>query len=115
MRKRFILFVVLTLSLASAACAKNGSEYLGKWQDPARPNSGTLEIDRNGDGYLVKITVPGMFGGKPQTTTVPAVAKDGSLQMEGALQGTTLTRVKDTDGLLLSGGFGGNAEMKRVK
>jgi hypothetical protein len=115
MRKLLILFAVFILSLSLTACAKNGCEYLGKWQDPARPNSGTLEISRNGDSYLVKITVPGMFGGKAQTTTVPASAKDGLLQMEGALHGTTLTHVKDTDGLLLSGGFGGNAEMKRVK
>jgi hypothetical protein len=115
MRKLLVPFSVFILSLSLISCAKSSNEYLGKWQDPARPNSGTLEISRNGDNYLVNITVRGMFGGKPQTTTVPAVAKDGLLQVEGALHGTTLTYVKATDGLLLSGGFGGNAEMKRVK
>jgi len=115
MRKYALVSVVLSLVLAFSACSKQGSEYLGKWQDPANPNSGTLEVSRNGDNYLIKITAPGFFGGKPQTTTTSAVAKDGLLHMEGAMGGTVLTYVKATDGLLISGGFGGNAEMKRVK
>lgn len=107
--------LVLVLTLALGACTKSGSEYLGKWTDPAHPNSGSLEVSRNGESYLVTITKPGFGGGKPQSVSVPAVAKDGLLHIPGAFGETTLTYVKASDGLLFSGGMGGAAEMKRVK
>lgn len=115
MRKYGLLLIVFSLALVLTACQKAGSEYLGKWQDTAHPNSGTIEIARNGDGYLMTITMPGTFGGKPQSRTVPAVAKDGLLQIGSGFGSMTLTYVKNTDGLLVSGGLGGNGDMKRVK
>ena len=115
MRKYGLLLVVFSLALVLSACTKAGSEYLGKWQDAAHPNNGTIEITRNGDNYLVTIAMPGAFGGKPQSKTIPAVAKDGLLQIGCGLGSMTLTYVKDTDGLLVSGGLGANGEMKRIK
>lgn len=114
MRKHGFLLVVFSLALVLTACQKAGGEYLGKWQDTAHPNNGTIEITRNGDNYLMTITMQG-FGGKPQARTVPAVAKDGLLQIGSGFGSMTLTYVKNTDGLLVSGGLGGNGEMKRVK
>jgi hypothetical protein len=97
-------------------CTKTADKYLGKWQDPAKPKSGVIEIAMNGDNYLMKLTVNG-FGGVPRTTTVPAVAKDGSLQINGGtgLTGLSLTYIKNSDSLLMSGGMGGNGELKRVR
>jgi hypothetical protein len=115
MRKYCLLLVVFSLALVLSACQKAGSEYLGKWQDAAHPNSGTIEITRNGDTYLVMITMPGAFGGKPQSKTIPAVVKDGLLQIGSGFGSMTLTYVKGTDGLLASGGLGATGEMKRIK
>jgi hypothetical protein len=114
-RKYVSYLVVFSMALILAACGRSGSEYLGKWQDSVNPDRGTIEISRNGDNYLVKITTVG-FRGKQNLATVPAVAKNGLLEIPaGAMGGVTLTYVKDSDALLVSGGLGGNSEMKRVK
>lgn len=111
----FVLVLLLVLTLAIGACAKSGSEYLGKWSDPAQPNRGSLEVSRNGESYLVIIAKPVFGGGKPESVSIPAVGKDGLLHIQGAFGETTLTYMKASDGLLFSSGMGGSTEMKRVK
>ncbi len=104
---------VAAITLVLAGCAKAGSEYLGKWQN-IKSQSDQFEIVRNGDNFLVTKTTQG-FSGKPSSTTLSCVLRDGILQSTGGFATATLTYVKATDRLTTPGMFGGNVEYERVK
>ena len=107
------LVLLLVVTLTWLGCSKAGTEYLGKWQNMKNKND-QFEIVRNGDNFLVTKTTRG-FSGKPSSTTVSCVLKDGVLQSTGTFATATLTHIKATDRLTTPGMFGGNVEYERVK
>jgi hypothetical protein len=109
--RALILFVAVTLLWVG--CGKPGTDYLGKWQNLKNKND-QFEIVRNGDNFLLTKTTQG-FSGKPQTTTVSCVLKDGILESKGGFMTATLTYVKATDRLTTPGMFGGSVEYERMK
>jgi hypothetical protein len=108
-RLRAVVFIMLLW----VGCAKSGSEYLGKWKNVKNKND-QFEIARNGDNFLLTKTTVGIFG-KPQTSTVTCVLKDGILESKGGFVTATLTHVKATDRLTTPGMMGGTVEYERVK
>lgn len=96
----------------SACTGAGGDEYLGKWVD-AKSEKNTLEIIRNGEGFIINKTEPSFLTGKVTTDQIPAVLKDGLLQVNGGA--AALTHVKASDVLLIPNFGGGSNEYKRVK
>src|SRR5258707_1312613 len=71
-------------------------------------------IQRNGDNFLITRSSVNLFGNS-QTTTVPAVVKDGLLQVQGGFGTATITYVKAADRVTAPALLGGNVEYERVK
>lgn len=105
---------VAALALLSA-CSESGSEYIGKWVN-SESSSTTMEISRNGENFLIKETTPVMWGkkGETNTSTGPAVMKDGMLHVQGALGTPTISHIKQNDTLAVTALFG-TREYKRAK
>ena len=101
------LLRVITISLFCIAflngCRSTGSEFLGKWVNKANPTD-SFQVVRNGDEFLI-VSPAGKVG---------AIYKDGALEVKGALLSADLTYVKQID-TLLTPGFFGNVEYKRLK
>lgn len=111
--KKFLLLVVTALLLA---CSKPGSEYLGQWVNTGDAQN-TLEIVRNGEGFLVKETRPALFGGQGETRTnnMPAVLRDDVLQMQTALGAISIGHIKESDTLTVPGLLGISTEYRRAE
>jgi len=108
LRTVIILFIV---GFSLTACSKAGNEYLGKWQNTVNSHD-EIEIVRNGDNFLIKVNAP-TLAGKYEATTVPAILKDGILEVQGNFLATSFTYVKATDTLTTAAMFGGNVEYRR--
>jgi hypothetical protein len=108
----YAIFVLVLAACNHGSSSGPGTEYLGKWIKADNADT-TLEISRNGEGFLISATEPGRFGAGPQTTTMPATYKDGVLQVVGGL-GSGFTYLKDKDMILSP--FGRQSDLfKRVK
>lgn len=104
----------LALAVALAACGEQGKEYVGKWQSKGNAKA-TAAIERNGDNFVLKISEPVVYGGgKTETTSTPAVYKDGMLELSNGFSMVKISYVKDTDTLLMPT-MGGSVEYSRVK
>jgi predicted small lipoprotein YifL len=104
----------LAVASALAACGKQGNEYVGNWQAKEHTNR-TATIERNGDNFVIKVTEPSVFErNKLDTEVLPAVYKDGMLEVSGIFGSPKISYVKDTDTLLMPTG-GGSIEYRRVK
>lgn len=104
----------LTLTMALSACGQQGKEYVGDWQAKERANR-TVTIERNGDNFVIKQTEPMLYGnGKTQTSSIPAVYKDGMLEVSNGFGIVKISYVKNTDTLLMPT-MGGSMEYRRVK
>lgn len=110
--KTFLLAV--SASLLLAACGDSADAYLGKWQHMKNEKE-TVEIVRNGDTYLLKQTAPSIFDGKLATKSVPAVMKDGLMQINAGLGPVTIGHIKSSDTLTVPGMMGNTHEYKRMK
>ena len=108
-----IIIVIVVVGFSLMACSKAGNEYLGKWQNITNSHD-EIEIVRNGDNFLIKVNAP-TLAGKYETTTVPAILKDGILEIQGSFLATSFTYVKATDTLTTAAIFGGNVEYQRKK
>lgn len=73
---------------------------LGTWVH-VKSEKRTIEIVRNGAAYIVRNTEPGMTSGKSDTTNIPAVMKDGALEIHNGF-GTVVFAVDTTTGHLTS-------------
>jgi hypothetical protein len=69
----------LVLMATLAGCgAKSGGEYVGKWVNVTYTDH-ILNIERNGDGFMVRDSHPSFVTGKPETKNIPATYKEGQL------------------------------------
>lgn len=73
--KKLICGVAMALGLAG--CGGVGSEYVGQWVMVADDCS-TMEIAKDGDGFVVKVDPTGIPGKK--IISVPASLNDGKLK-----------------------------------
>ncbi|RKF18951.1 hypothetical protein D6851_14245 [Altericroceibacterium spongiae] len=98
----------LFLSIAMlAACGQSGSEYVGKWVS-TKNEKNTMVIDRNGDGFMVRISETSFLTGKPRNRNFPATLEDGLLHFSVGMGEVTLA-VDEATGHLT----GGNADYKK--
>lgn len=105
---------LISLTAALSACGSQGKEYVGTWQAKEYANR-TSVIERNGDNFVLKLTEPVMYGhGKTSTTSIPAVYKDGMLEMSNGFGIMKMSYIKSTDTLLMPT-MGGSMEYRRVK
>lgn len=102
------------VAVLSACGQKGGSEFVGSWQAKEQANYQAV-VERNGDNFLIKITEPAAFSrGKIETQVVPAVYKDGMLEVATGFGTSKLSYVKGTDTLLMPT-MSGSMEYRRVK
>jgi len=107
-------FACVAVAAVLSACGQKGSEYVGNWQAKEHKNR-TAAIEKNGDNYLIKVTEPSMFErNKLDTVVLPAVYKDGLLEVSGVFGTSKVSYVKDTDTLLMPTNAG-SMEYRRVK
>lgn len=103
-----------TLAAALSACGLQGKEYVGSWQAKEHANR-SAAIERNGDNFVIKVTEPSIVKrGQADTETLPAVYKDGMLEISTGFGTSKISYVKDTDTLLMPT-MGGSMEYRRVK
>jgi len=92
-----------------AGCGNDGGkDFLGKWVN-VKSDKRTVEIVKNGDGYMIRNTGPSFFDGKMETKNIPATLKDGTLQVQTGMGVSTLT-VDKSSGHLTNG----QAEYRRL-
>jgi len=103
-----VMAVILSTVWFAGCGADAGSEYLGKWQR-IKFEKQTLQIDRNGDNFIVRETGPNMISGGVKTQNLPATLKDGILQISGQI-GTVGFVVDKASGHLT----GPNAEYQKI-
>lgn len=106
---------LLALAAALSACGQQqAKEYIGNWQAKEYANR-TVKIERNGDNFVIKTTAPTLYAaGQSNTTTLPAVYKDGMLEASNGLGTARISYVKESDTLLMPT-MGGSMEYRRVK
>lgn len=114
MKKYMKVFACIVFAAALSACGKQGSEYVGSWEAKQLKNR-AVAIERNGDNFVLKVTEPSFVKrGKLDTHVVPAVYKDGMLEVSTGFGMSKVSYVKDTDTLLMPT-MGGAMEYRRVK
>jgi hypothetical protein len=64
-----------------AGCAKvEGEKFVGHWVN-VQSQDEVMDIERNGESFMVRNTTPKFFSRKPKTENYPAIYKDGVLQV----------------------------------
>lgn len=105
--KRILGTAVAAVLLVSCG-TQQGSEYLGKWVS-TKSDKRTLEIERNGESFMVRNSEPSFFSGKVETKNIPATLEDGVLQVSVGF-GTISLAIDETSGHLTDG----QTEYRRV-
>ena len=105
---RLEISALLLVCMVLAGCNNAGSEYVGKWVN-VKSDKRTVEIERNGDSFMLRNTEPSFFSGKIETRSIPATLKDGTLQVQMGMGSVTISLDKGTGHLT-----DGQAEYKRV-
>jgi hypothetical protein len=108
MSMRLGIASLLLTCMALAGCHNAGSEYIGKWVS-VKSEKRTLEIERNGDSFMLRNTEPSFITGRIETKNIPATLKDGTLQVQLGMGAITLSLDKGTGHLT-----DGQAEYRRV-
>jgi len=101
--------MVVALALLTGCGSESGSEYIGKWVS-VESNVRMLEIERNGESFLIRNTEPSFFSGNVETKNIPATLKDGVLQLSLGFGTLSLAIDKASSGNLTDG----QTEYKRV-
>jgi hypothetical protein len=93
----------LAAAMLVAGCAKvEGEKFVGHWVN-VQTQEETMDIERNGEGFMVRSTTPKFFSRKPKTESYPAVYKDGTLQVSN--DGETVNfAIDEANGHLNTGG-----------
>ncbi len=106
--KRFWGSALMVLALLAGCGSNAGSEYIGKWVSVKNGNR-TLEIERNGESFMIRNTEPSFINGKVETNNIPGTLKDGVLQLSVGF-GTISLAIDKASGNLTDG----KAEYKRA-
>ncbi|WP_321818399.1 MULTISPECIES: hypothetical protein [unclassified Paraburkholderia] len=112
MYRRACALIAIAASAALGACGKPaGEEFVGKWAN--QKTKETVEISKNGDGFLLKDTTVNGFTG-PMTSTVPATYEKGVMQVATGF-GTMNVGYDRTHDVLIMPTMGGSVELSRAK
>lgn len=103
MLRKLMLSSIVALALLTGCDNNNGEKFLGKWVSINSENR-TVVIVRNGDSFLIRETAPVYLGSKLETTTIPAMLKDGSLQVQTRF-GLLPLAIDDSTGVLIDGQY----------
>lgn len=105
-RKCLSLSIVCVLLLTVAGCNKDsGAEYVGNWKKMSGRGPETRIVEKHGDVFVIRQSSfhNAFLGQKDQLEQVPAMLKDGALQIETGMGAETLVIDKTTGHLLASG------------
>jgi len=93
----------LAAALLVSGCSRiEGEKFVGHWVN-VQSQDETMDIERNGQTFMVRSTTPKFFSRQPKTESYPAVYKDGALQVTN--DGETVNFVIDqSNGHLNTGG-----------
>jgi hypothetical protein len=103
--------LISSLAITAVLCGcglKGGSEYVGKWVNVKYSNR-ILDIDRNGESFIVRDSRPSFIDGKPETKNIPATYKDGQLYIATGFGNVSLAIDKASGNLT-----DGKTEYKKV-
>ncbi|MDF3881089.1 hypothetical protein [Cupriavidus basilensis] len=100
--RKLLMAAAAIVTLLAGCGNQTGEEYIGKWVN-IKSEKRTLDIERNGDGFMVRNTEPSAWDGKIETKNIPAVLKDGALQVQTGGLGPVLLMVDKATGHLTSG------------
>ncbi|MCY0853101.1 hypothetical protein [Cupriavidus sp. D39] len=87
--KRLLGSALIILGVLAGCGNNSGSEYLGKWVN-LKSEKRFLEIERNGDSFMVRNTGPSFIDGKPETKNIPATYANGVLKVSMGMGDITL-------------------------
>jgi len=96
---RSIIFALMILGVL-VGCSSGGDEYIGKWTDIKHEKSFPMEIERNGDNFVVLRVEPNLFRRPPETVKYPAKYKDGLLEVHHTFKTISFSIDKKTGHLL---------------
>lgn len=108
MPMRLGIAALLLMCMALAGCHSASSEYIGKWVN-VKNDRRTMEIERNGDSFMLRSAEPSFINGKIETKNIPATLKDGTLQVQLGMGSVTLSLDEGTGHLT-----NGQTEYRRV-
>lgn len=64
-----------------AGCARvEGEKFVGHWVN-VQSQDEVMDIERNGESFMVRNTTPKFFSRRPKTENYPAIYTDGVLQV----------------------------------
>lgn len=75
-----LLALIFGISLLISGCSKPGEEYIGKWID-IKNDKIILDIQRNGENFIIRKTAPSAWNGKIKTDNIPAALENGLLKV----------------------------------
>lgn len=71
----------LAVAMLVTGCARMEEEkFVGHWVN-VQARDDVMDIERNGESFMVRNTTPRFFSRKPKTESYPAIYKDGVLQV----------------------------------
>lgn len=116
MKKWMKYISVASIAVVLSACGqKGGSEFVGSWQAKEYADRQAV-VEKNGDNFLFKETSPAVWPrGKIETMVLPAVYKEGMLEVSGGGVSMQIVYVKDSDTMLMPTAGGSTIEYRRVK
>ncbi|WP_372359268.1 hypothetical protein [Xanthomonas axonopodis] len=93
----------LAAAVLMSGCAKvEGEKFVGHWVN-LQSQDETMDIERNGETFMVRSTTPKFFSRQPKTESYPAVYKNGALQVTN--DGETVNfAIDESNGHLNTGG-----------
>ncbi len=75
------MMTALAAMMLVAGCARvEGEKFVGHWVN-VQAQDEVMDIERNGESYMVRNTTPKFFSRRPKTENYPAIYKDGVLQV----------------------------------
>jgi hypothetical protein len=101
--------LLVTAGIFCGCGMKGGSEYIGKWVHVKYSNH-SLDIERNGESFIVRDSHPSFLDGKPETKNIPATYKDGMLYMATGFGNVSLVIDKASGNLT-----DGKTEFKKIE
>ncbi|WP_413705581.1 hypothetical protein [Ralstonia sp. Ralssp110] len=111
-RSSVVAVAIGVMALIGGCGHKDGDRFIGKWGREGR--KGTVEIARNGEGFLVSDTHADFITGGMKTDKIPATYHDGVLQVSTGFGTSNIGYDKEHDTLLMPT-MGGSAELSRLK
>ena len=108
----FVAATVCGVAVLGGCGNSDGDQFVGKWENQGRTE--TVEITKNGDGFLIVDTHPNHLVGGTKTDKIPATYQKGVLQVATGF-GTVNVRYDKQRDTLLMPTMGGSAELTRVK